>query len=73
MLCYTEVMWVCLCISGHIHCSCSTVMALLCISASDLVSLAIPICPILIQRHLLVAIFNVWDTDPHLVHKNSNA
>ena len=32
-----SVMWVCLCIPGHIHCSCSTVMALLCIPVSELV------------------------------------
>ena len=54
-----SVMWVCLCIPGHIHCSCSTVMALLCIPLSELVSFAfstIPICPFLIQRHLLVHI-----------------
>ena len=41
------VMWVCLCISGHIHCLCSTVMALLCIPVPELVSFAfstIPIC-----------------------------
>ena len=47
------VMWVCLCIPGHIHCSCSTVMALLCIPLSELVSFAfstIPICPFLIPR-----------------------
>ena len=43
----------CLCIPGHIHCSCSTVMALLCIPLSKLVSFAfstIPIYPFLIQR-----------------------
>ena len=55
-----SVMWVCLCIPGHIHCSCSTVMALLCIPLSELVSFAfstIPICPFLIPRifHLLVS------------------
>ena len=35
-----SVMWVCLCIPGHIHCSCSTVMALLRIPISELVSFA---------------------------------
>ena len=54
------MMWVCLCIPGHIHCSCSTVMALLCIPLSELVSFAfstIPTCPFLIPRifHLLVS------------------
>ena len=52
-----SVMWVCLCIPGHIHCSCSTVMALLCIPLSELVSFAfstIPICPFLIQRFTCV-------------------
>ena len=57
-----SVMRVCLCIPGHIHCSCSTVMALLCIPLSKLVSFAfstIPICPFLIPRisHLLVYIY----------------
>ena len=33
-----SVMWVCLCIPRHIHCSCSTVMALSCIPLSQLVS-----------------------------------
>ena len=45
-----SVTWVCLCIPGHIHCSCSTVMGLLCIPLSELVSIAfstIPICPFL--------------------------
>ena len=56
------VMWVCLCIPGHIQCSCSTVMPLLCIPLSELVSFAfstIPICPFLIQRifHLLVIVY----------------
>ena len=53
-----SVMWVYLCIPGHIHCSCSTVMALLCISLSELVSFAfstIPICPFLIINFLLVS------------------
>ena len=47
------MMWVCLCIPRHIHCSCNTVMALSCIPLSQLVSFAfstIPICPFLIQR-----------------------
>ena len=42
-----SVMWVCLCSPRHIHCSCSTVMALSCIPLSELVSFAfstIPIC-----------------------------
>ena len=39
----------CLCIAGHIHCSCSTVVALLCISLSELGSFNryMPLC---IQR-----------------------
>ena len=44
------VMWVCLCSTRHIHCSGSTVMALLCIPVSELVSFAfstIQICPFL--------------------------
>ena len=48
----------CLCFPRHIHSSCSTVMALLCIPVSELVSCTfstIPICPFLIQRHLLVS------------------
>ena len=48
-----SVMWMCLCIPGHIHCSCSTVMALLCIPVSELVSFVFsttPICLFLIQR-----------------------
>ena len=45
-----SVMWVCLCIPGHIHCSCSTVMALLCLPLSELVSFACSTIPILIQR-----------------------
>ena len=52
-----SVMWVCLCIPGHIHCSCSTVIGLLCIPPSELVSFAfstIPICPFC---HLLVYIY----------------
>ena len=43
----------CLCFPRHIHSSCSTVMALLCIPVSELVSCTfstIPICPFLIQR-----------------------
>ena len=62
-----SVMWVCLCITGHIHCSCSTVMALLGIPVSELVSKlvsfafsTIPICPFLIQK-----IFHI-DTIPLL-------
>ena len=58
--CYIHsVMWVCLCIPGHIHCSCSTVMTLLCIPVSELVSFAfstIPICPFLIQKNFIYAI-----------------
>ena len=45
-----SVTWVCLCIPGHIHSSCSRVMGLLCIPLSELVSFAfstIPICPFL--------------------------
>ena len=52
-----SVMWVCLCFPRHIHSSWSTVMALLCIPVPRLVSCTfstIPICPFLIQRHLLV-------------------
>ena len=45
-----SVMWVCLCIPGHIHYSYSTIMALLCIPLSEHVSFAFSICPILIQR-----------------------
>ena len=48
----------CLCFPRHIHSSCSTVMALLCIPVSELVSCTfstIPICPFLIQSHLLVS------------------
>ena len=57
-----SVMWVSLCIPGHIHCSCSTVMALLCIPLSELVSFAfstIPICPFLILSifHLLIYVY----------------
>ena len=43
----------CVCFPRHIHCSCSTVMALLCTPVSELVSCTfstIPICPFL---HLL--------------------
>ena len=36
----------CLCIPRHIHCSCSTVMALLCIPLSELVSFALSTIPI---------------------------
>ena len=39
-------MWVCLCIPGYIHCSCSTVMALLCKPVSELVSFAFSIIPV---------------------------
>ena len=42
----------CLCFPRHIHSSCSTVMALLCIPVSELVSCTcstIPICPFLIH------------------------
>ena len=49
------VMWGCLSIPGHIHCSCSTAIG---IPVSEFVSFAlstIPTCPFLIQRifHLL--------------------
>ena len=57
-----SVMWVCLCIPGHIHCSCSTVMALLCIPLSELVSFAfstIPICPFLIFSFTCIYSSNV--------------
>ena len=57
-----SVTWVCLCIPGHIHSSCSTVMAGLCIPVTELVSLAfstISICPFFIY----LCISNVsWDT-----------
>ena len=42
-------LWVRLCFPRHIHCSCSTVMALLCTPVSELVSCTfstIPICPL---------------------------
>ena len=48
----------CLCFPRHIHCSCSTVMALLCTPVSELVSCTfstIPICPFLEFFHLLVS------------------
>ena len=45
-----SVMWVCLCIQGHIHCSCSTVMALLCIPLSELVSFAFSTIPMSLFR-----------------------
>ena len=41
-----SVMWVCLCIPGHIHCSCSTGIALLYIPLSELVSFALSVMPI---------------------------
>ena len=44
-----SVMWVCLCIPGYIHCSCSTVMALLCIPVSELVSFAFSAIPIIMS------------------------
>ena len=45
-----SVMWVCLCIPRHIHCSCNTVMAIAMYTSTELVCCTIPICPFLIQR-----------------------
>ena len=48
-----SVMWVYLCIPGHIHCPCSTVMALLCIPVSELVhSLQVVTDPFSMHVHL---------------------
>ena len=48
-----SVMWVCLCIPGHIHCSCSTEMVLLCTPVIELVSFAFSICPFLEFFHVV--------------------
>ena len=48
-----QIVTSCLCFPRHIHCSCSTAMALLCTPVSELVSCTfstISICPFLIQR-----------------------
>ena len=52
-----SVMWVCLFIPKHIHCSCNTVMALLCIPVSELVSLDFSTIPITIIMSLFIQIF----------------